>query len=324
MKPRPRFFIPAHHLPPEDRRAAWESGTGHPILEQSGKSACAQCWIYQTWQELADRAELVTTLPDSGIVVGLSGTLPAQFQPPAEMFLIDVVADGDPHPSAHWHVVQNAAHARRLPRSTFIPLWGQPGLIPRAASRARIFENIDFFGDPPNLAGELATPEFADHLHSLTGLRLRFRNAASWHDYRTTDCAIGIRSFSRKKFLHKPSTKMYNAWTAGVPFIGGPESGLLSDARAGQDFLLCRSPADVIAALKTLQSSPALQSRLIRNGALRLRHFDRTAVRKRWIHLLNDLAPNRARQRARYPRPVLYAADHLHRVMLEIDRRSKN
>ncbi len=45
------FYLPESYLPDPGRQEAWRSGK-ITRLEEAGKIACAQCWIYQTWLAL--------------------------------------------------------------------------------------------------------------------------------------------------------------------------------------------------------------------------------------------------------------------------------
>ena len=218
--------MPEHCLPPVEEREGWISGVA-PRLAQSGKAASSQAWIYRTFLNLSAagaEAELCHQIPDEGLVVSLTGNLPSGFKCPEGIFLVGVVADGIPHPACHFHILQNAKHAARLPRSTYLPHWPQPGLITRKRERGDRFENVYFFGDPPNLAPELRDPSFSDSLRERLGLNLVIAGSDRWHDYSEADCVIAIRELGTSGFLGKPATKLYNAWMAGVPFIGGGDS----------------------------------------------------------------------------------------------------
>ncbi|MEM8808289.1 MAG: hypothetical protein AAGF01_19895, partial [Cyanobacteria bacterium P01_G01_bin.38] len=39
-----------------------------------------------------------------------------------------------------------------------------------------------------------------------------------WHDYRQIGAVVAIRSFDRRRYDHKPATKLYNAWQ-GCPLF---------------------------------------------------------------------------------------------------------
>jgi hypothetical protein len=290
------FYLPEKYLPDVSRREAWKSGA-ITTLEESGKIACAQCWIYQTWLALEKsgcHVNLVHTLPEEGILITLAGCLGENFRPGPRMFFADIVADFVPHPAAHLHIVQNAIHARRLPYSVFMPLWPHPNLLPRDPERGDRFENLGFFGDAPNLAPELRDPVWQKSLHEQTGLTLRLVDASGWHDYRQMDCILAIRGFGSSSYLHKPATKLYNAWLAGVPFIGGWDSAYRGDARPGNEYLAVRSLADLARELHRLRNDVRFRRELVLAGSQRSRQFDRPAILERWRKLVEVTLPEAA------------------------------
>lgn len=257
-------------------------------LEASGKIATAQAWIFQTWMELSARGanvRLASEMPLSGLVVALAGTLARDFRPSPGLRVVAVAADGLPHPAADWNILQNARHARFFPGCVFMPHWPQPGLVPRDAGRGTAFVNARFFGDPANLAPGLASPAFRDRLRGQLGIDFRVAAAGEWHDFRQVDCVIAMRP-SRRGDLRKPATKLYNAWLAGVPFIGGPDSAYAADGRPGVDYLRCRSAGEVFDALKSLAGPPDLRARLALEGRRAAGAFTRDAIAARWREFL--------------------------------------
>ncbi len=224
------FFIPDHHLPDKERRANWEAGEV-PDLLPSGKAACAQAWLFQTWVAVGDEvnSSIVQTLPKSGIVVTLSNFLPPNFRASKNQFIAAVAADFLPHSGTQLQILQNAAHMKRFPGSIFMPLWPQPNLIPRNPARGDAFKTVAFFGDEQNLAPELRTAAFKNELQEVCGLQLKIQKANEWHDYSAVDAVLAIRDFSNARHLHKPATKLYNAWIAGVPFISGRDSSYAAE-----------------------------------------------------------------------------------------------
>ena len=295
------FYLPEKYLPGEEWIQAWKEDRPFP-LEKSGKAAAAHAWIYQTWALLTEagiKTSLVSELPTTGLVLALSGTLDSSFrsnQLSSDFFLVDIVADGLPHPAAHFHLVQNRAHARRLPHSQFISHWPQPALIPREENRKMLFERIAFFGDPNNLAAELFSFSWQQHLKKELSLEFEIRRAAQWHDYSNVDAIIAIRDFSRSRQLHKPATKLYNAWLAGVPFIGGNDSAYHSDGRPGVDYLVAQSPKQVLEHLRNLKEDPAFRSHLIQNGIESGEKFSRSATLQHWKSLIQETLPELAFQ----------------------------
>lgn len=322
---RVRFFIPEHHLPDKQRREDWLAGRIPPLLP-GGKSASVQAWIFQTWAALRDCAdvELVTALPVEGLIVTLANCLPRDFRASPRQFVVDVAADFEPHPGAQVDVVQNAAHPRRLPGSIFMPHWPQPDLVPRDPARGDRFERAAFFGDPANLAPELRASDFARSLHEACGLEFQTRPAERWHDYSDVDVAIAIRDFSRARHLGKPATKLYNAWLAGVPLIGGNDSAFSAEALPGTDYLRAIDPESVLRALRSLAGDPALRRTLVAAGQKKAASRSRDAVLERWRTLCSEILPARAERywsRARSVRACLAAG---RRAVLFADRLLKS
>lgn len=292
------FYLPEKYLPNAVRQEAWKSGT-ISTLEEGGKIASAQAWIYQTWLELRSigcPVELTHAIPSEGILITLAGCVGADFRPGPGLYFADIVADSLPHPGAHCHLVQNAAHARLLPRSIFTPHWPHPNLLPRDPARGDRFETLGFYGAAENLAPELRDPAWQARLRQETGLELLVLGADHWHDYRTTDCVLAVRSFDSRPHLRKPSTKLYNAWLAGVPFVGGRDSAYQADGEAGTNYLAAGSLAELDRELRRLAGDKELRQRLAEAGRQRSENFNRTAIRKRWAELTTSHLPAAAEE----------------------------
>lgn len=296
VRMRVSFYIPAKHLPSAKRLEDWRAGR-IPDLFDVGKPATAQNWIYQTWEEIGDSCdiELVGEMPKSGIIVTLANFLHTGFRASDDQFVAAVVADFVPHPGAQVQILQNVAHARRFPGGLFMPHWPQLNLIPRDPDRGERLETIAFFGDRPNVAPELLTDAFAERLQKEAGVRLEVRGSDRWHDYSDVDVAVAVRSFSVARHLHKPATKLYNAWLAGLPMIGGVDSAFMTEATDGVDYLVARTPDELISHLKLLKSQPAFRQGLVEAGDKRARAHSRETMRQRWKDLCEKELPERYR-----------------------------
>jgi len=290
------FHLPLHHRPDADRENAWQDGGPVPVMTE-GKTATAQAWIYQTWLHLskagADVA-LVEELPSEGIVVTLNGWLGPNFAAPRELFLAGVVADGLPHPGVDLQIVQNRWHASRLPGAVFMPHWPQPGLVPRDPARGTKLENVCFFGDPKNLAPELRGAEWQRGFFETTGARFEVRGAERWHDYSDVDAVVAVRRFGSGNQPHKPATKLYNAWLAGVPFIAGNDSAYRAEGTPGHDHLTAVSPGEVIARVLELRSSPERREEVVARGRKKAEELGTAQLTARWRRLLESTAAQRA------------------------------
>jgi hypothetical protein len=292
------FYLPERYLPDPARQEAWRSGKV-TRLEEAGKIACAQCWIYQTWLALAESGfpvNLTHSFTSEGTLVALTNSLTADFRPGEQVFFVGVVADYLADARAHLHLVQNKAHARRLRNSAFMPLWPHPNLLPRDPARRDRFENVFFFGEKSNLAPELADDTWRTRLRNELGIDFVICGADRWHDYRAADCVVAARGFGRSTYLHKPATKLYNAWLAGVPFIGGMDSAYAADGEPGRDFLQAATPDEVFEHIRRLQKDPASRKQLVSAGAISGRAFSFDATLERWKRLLGETVPELALQ----------------------------
>ncbi|MFZ4115501.1 MAG: hypothetical protein ACOYK6_02115 [Chthoniobacterales bacterium] len=295
------FYIPEKYLPSDDWIEAWNEHQLIP-LEEIG-FATMHAWIYQTWALLNEAGvdcDLTDTLPREGIFIALRGSLPSSFGTdaplPENLFFVDIVADGFPHPAAQLHLVQNKAHTRLLPRSLFVPHWTQPCLMPRDAKRGHRFEKICFFGDSENLEPTLRTEAWHQRLKEELDITFEIRGAEEWHDYSDVDGVIAIRSFSSSHQLHKPATKLYNAWQAGVPFIGGNDSAYKADGNPGKNYLIATSAEDVFGHLKKLKEDERFRVDLVNQGVLSGKKFTREATLEHWKKLVQETIPLQARE----------------------------
>lgn len=263
----------------------------------SRKIASAQAWIYQTWLALSKAGcavNLTHAIPEEGVLVTLAGCLRPTFRPTPEVFFADIVADGVPHPAAHLHIVQNSIHAQKLPRSIFMPHWPHPNLLPRDSARGDRFETLGFFGDAENLAPELHDAGWQARLLDQTGITLRVVGAKEWHDYREIDCVLAVREFGNRAFLRKPATKMYNAWLARVPFVGGRDSAYCGDASRGGNISPWYSLVELNVQLNRLRTDLRFRKELVTAGLRKSKQFDRSAILERWRELIENTLPEAA------------------------------
>ncbi len=283
--------MPENCLPDRSELPYWLEGEPRQI-EPPGKASTAQNWILLTFSRLAKsgmQVSLSHRMPDEGVVIAMTGNLPKGFRAPAGVYLVGIVADGLPHPACHFHVLQNAAHAKRVPRSVFLPHWPQPGLIARDPGRGDRFDNMVFYGDPINLAPEFRDPGFAAGIRDKFGITLVIPDTSRWHDYSETDAVLAIRALGSRPFLRKPATKLYNSWLAEVPFLGGSDSAFSADGCPGLNYLRCTRLEDVDTALQRLRDDPDFRRRLVREGYQAAERFLPANVCERWAAFLNRI-----------------------------------
>lgn len=205
-----------------------------------------------------------------------------------DRFKVSLVGDFPRRRWAHVQVVQNGDQPGH-----FMPLWPQPCLRPREGGER--FARVGYLGEIDNGNTVWDAARWQAELAPL-GLDFTIPPASRWNDMRDLDAVVAIRSFDDRSHGHKPPSKLVNAWLAGVPFIGGADSAYRQIGTPGEDYLLATSPEAVRDALARLRAEPDLRRRLVENGKLRARAYDRDAVLKRWIELLEGPVERRYRE----------------------------
>jgi hypothetical protein len=127
-------------------------------------------------------------------------------------------------------------------------------------------------------------------------LQLRIQKADAWHDYSAVDAVLAVRDFSSAQHLHKPATKLYNAWIAGVPFISGCDSACAAEANDGIEYFTARSKTELLELLAHLKKNPALRKATVEAGQKKSASRNRDAVRKLWVDLLAVQLPTQYRK----------------------------
>lgn len=297
--PEVTFCIPSQCIPTKAQEQEMVRGTIHPQLQYT----VFYNWIYQTWHFLTQAGipcQLSNEPLCEGIVVTLGKSLPPSFVEKAlskKIFLVDVVADNQPYPSASLHLVQNKTYAEQTPHSLYVPHWPQPYLIPRDSHRKNRFENICFFGHAKNLAPEFQSPSWPERLQKELGLTFKVKEVQEWHDYSNVDCIVAIRDFSREGHLEKPGTKLYNAWLAGIPFIGGNDTAYAADGRPGKNYLVATSLEEVFQHLRRLKEDATFRMSLVEEGKKSATDFSKQATLECWKKLILETIPVLAIQR---------------------------
>ncbi|HBB32109.1 MAG TPA: hypothetical protein DDZ80_18700 [Cyanobacteria bacterium UBA8803] len=292
------FYIPQDYWPagelPESADTYWQ----WQCSMESSYNWSLYNWTLQTYLRLKDDGfpcELVATIPDEGIVVAHRYSLPDELQPGSKLLIVCLQADKGRHTYAQLHVVQNPhddifSKSATLWQSYCIPLWTQPGLIPRSSERGDRFENIAYLGRERELAPELKEPSWQEHLEAL-GLRWHILpNRSDWNDYSTVDAVLAVRSFGRQSSYNwKPPSKLLNAWQAGVPAILGNESAFRNARKSELDYLEVTSVDEAIAALKRLRDDRELRQAMIENGRIRAADTTPASLTARWRNFLTDI-----------------------------------
>ncbi len=289
------FYIPQDDLPnneiPPDLDIDEIDGYLQPLGTPTDRGTTYN-WTLQTYLRLKASGfscTLTSVIPKEGILIASRGSLSFQLKPTSKLLIVCLLADGGLHAWTQVHVVQNYRQTRIIKDSYYLPHWPQPGLIPRSDTRGELFENVAYLGDVANLAPEFKSSLWLEQIQSL-GLNWRVMPPSSWNDYSNVDAIVAVRSFDKQDYIHKPATKLYNAWLAGVPAILGHESAYQSERKSELDYIEVTSPSEVILALKLLCDRKQLRQRIIENSRVRSQEINFTNLVVRWRDFITQTA----------------------------------
>jgi len=297
-------------------------------------------WVVAAYARLKRRGWPVTLgsdVPEDGFVVyhkedhrAVLARAPSSAHP----VLIACRADFRSADEADFEVLQNGHYADGR-RCFFIPVWPQPGLVPRDPSRGQRVENIAFKGHVGNLLPELREEPFNRFLAD-NGMRMTLDTvvdkninqpvAAAWHDYCTVDVVLAMRPGGEGEHTHKPATKLYNSWLAGVPAVLSPDYAFRELRRGPLDYIEVETVDEARAALLELKHDPELYRAMVENGRIRGRDFTAEAIADRWQELLYGKLPPLAAARPRWQlgrlgRTLVGAGRKLRRAMTGSSRK---
>jgi hypothetical protein len=231
-------------------------------------------------------------------------------------FLVIVRADRQPAMACDLAIVQNGIGA--MAHERFVPLWPQPGLVPRDVRRGTAISRIAYMGrlvSPPAWFSDPA-------LHAALAERnIRFEiRTSGWERYDDVDVVVAARDEVPTVLATKPATKLYNGWIAGVPVLAAPEPAYEELRRSSLDFLRVESARDVLAGIDRLRAQPALYRAMVANGHARAPEFDVASITARWCDLLErEALPRHLRSHATFARRAVWFV----RAMAEQKARSK-
>ncbi|WOB45207.1 glycosyltransferase family 1 protein [Thermoleptolyngbya oregonensis NK1-22] len=231
-------------------------------------------------------------------------------------FMVGCRGDGSKPALCNMAIVQNRANVESA-TDIFIPLWPQPGLIPRLKERGNTIENIVFNGYEINLYAPFCSSEFQQELENL-GVKLIINGSPEsgpvmWHDYSTNDLVLAVRDLTEKDALGKPASKLVNAWSAGVPALLGPEPAFRDLRQSELDYIEVKTPKAVLEAIQRLKAQPETYQKMVLNGFRRVQEFSVDNIIKQWCQALAEpIAENY--KRWKQSSQIIHAAEFVPRI----------
>jgi hypothetical protein len=184
---------------------------------------------------------------------------------------------------AHYHLVQN--NNQVTDDSAFIPHWVQPGLKKRNSNRKGV-ATVGYSGQTwnGNLAG--STKKWQQLLDPY-GIEFMTIASGGWHDMSSVDVLLAIRSFDDNPHNTKPPSKLFNAWHANIPFIGGNDSAYKQVGNPGKDYLIAKSPEEAVAWILRLAEDADFYDNIVQNGRIQSLEFNQQKISERWEEVLS-------------------------------------
>jgi len=258
-------------------------------MEELGSANTWLLWTLRTYLELKDRFTclLSDAMPAIGITLFFRGSVSLAQKPNRDQFWVCMVADGTWHPYSHVNIFQNVEGIKKYPQSWFIRHWQQL-LIKKSTSPNLGPKNIYYFGDVVNLAPELRSDDWSRFIKE-NDFDFEIPHFSQWNDYSKIDLVLGIRSFkSGETYPNKPSSKLINAWRAGVVFMGGEDSAYAFERKTALDFITIKSYGELKSELLRLKSHPEEFQKYRSQAVACAARFPDIFFVDQWVNLLND------------------------------------
>ncbi len=274
----------------------------HELREQDVAAQAARFrggvnnWIIQTFLHLRPSLIVAGITPTIGetfvngcVNVAHRDCLNRLLVPYHRSYIVGVRADRPPVHLCDREIVQNDLEPTSE-RTHFLPFWPQAGLIPRHRSRGSRLQRMAYFGRTSAVPAWFYDPSWHSALASL-GVMFEIRDDR-WFDYSQVDVVLAHRTETPTMLRQKPASKLTNAWLAGTPALLADEPAYAKLRRSDLDYIAIESPADVLAALRHLRSSPAKYAAMVENGRRRSADYSVESTKARWMQfLLDDVIP---------------------------------
>ncbi|MDP3491716.1 MAG: glycosyltransferase [Hyphomonadaceae bacterium] len=244
-------------------------------------------WAAQAWLALRQQREGLTIgcAPCAGRINFAHSMVWRALGPRTGEFRVGARADYRRLFDVDFEFLQNPA-ARCGPRQAYVPYWPIPGLIPRDPNR-RALRTVAYAGriGAKNLSSDLRR-ELDGH-PAMRGLNFATIPPDQWHNMSQIDLLVAVRDFAGLRHLDKPPSKLFNAWAANVPLIGGADSAFAEVGRPGEDYVRATTPVTFFGAVERLRQDPSYYAALVAAGRARLPELSREAVGNAWLELFD-------------------------------------
>ena len=286
--PQINFYIPQKYWPSTGIPASIDD---YHLTSDSEIIEGKYFWTLQTFLYLKKfnfPCKLTNVVPSDGIIIAHRDFLPSKLVPNSKQVFVCIKADRDKHPFAQLHIVQNPNDDLDFMwQRHYLPHWPQGRLIPRDGKREDRFENIAYLGSEYELAQEIKGSSWEKQLCSL-GLTWHLVTEKNrWNDYSYVDAILAVRSFDKNNtYNHKPASKLFNAWLAGVPAVLGCESAYREEGKNGVDYIEVSKVEEAIFALKHLKDDITFRHLIVKGCLNQAEQINPEQIVEKWQKFL--------------------------------------
>ncbi len=289
--PRPVYIVVRNHKHWEDLMGGEMPATVDEIGPRivSGED----CWTVNAYVQLKLRGLDVRIVPNfvPGEICVIANECLAVKDRPYRSFVVCCQHDRYRPEICDYRIVQNPLNIEDPEHDIFIPLWPQPGLIPRDASRGARVDVLGFRGLEIYIAPPFRSDVFKAALQE-RGIHFEYSKdeyearKVDWSDYTNIDVVLAVRNCTEYDFNIKPPSKLINSWFAGCPALLGKESAYQALRKSELDYIEVHSAQDVLDALDKLRADPGLYAAMVQNGYERAPDFTADTMAKQWRDFL--------------------------------------
>ena len=249
-------------------------------------------WIVQSYLQLQSpltdvgfETSISERLEPGAINIAHGDTLDSMTTPFRDVYIVGIRANRGPLRTTRWTIVPNMSSETGL-YTKYLPLWPQPGLIPRDGARGTRIHRIGYFGRTTSNPGWVE----GDPLQAALRRRsIEFEvNDTCWWDYSKVDLVLDCRDEAPGILRTKPASKLIDAWRASVPALLGNEPAFADLRYSDLDYVPVRRASDVLGMIDFLRENPKVYRAMVDNGVMRASDFAVRAIQDRWLAFLRD------------------------------------
>lgn len=248
------------------------------------------CWVVLTGLLLKKYSKLSIKFVDKGI----SGKICVYHYDNAlirngvhESYSVVIRADRPPINLSDISIEQNPI-IKNTKNVKYIPLWPQPGIIPRDKSRCAVVKKVAYVGNDQYVPEYIKDNQLQNYLRSI-GIDFSYMVKGNWINYKEVDVLLAVREIPESVLLTKPASKLVNAWIAGVPIVLGREPAYRALRHSEFDYLEANNSEEVFSSIQKLSTDSQFYCEILKNSEFRRTEYSVEKIVKLWVDFFESI-----------------------------------